>query len=92
MTALDLYSDPSALPGSEAGRIGMLLGLKAPQQIDDIDLAERVSERVARGLCGIPGQSSGADACCRLPDSGSNAEACKKEPKSPLSRDERATL
>ncbi len=43
MTALDLYSDPSALPGSEAGRIGMLLGLKAPQQIDDIGLAERVS-------------------------------------------------
>ena len=43
MTALDLYSDPSALPGSEAGRIGMLLGLKAPQRIDDIGLAERVS-------------------------------------------------
>lgn len=43
MTALDLYRDPSALPGSEAGRIGMLLGLKTPQQIDDIGLAERVS-------------------------------------------------
>lgn len=44
MTKLDLYNEVSALPGSEAGRIGMLLGLKAPQQIDDVGLAERVSK------------------------------------------------
>ena len=43
MTLLDLYSEPFALPHSEASRIGMLLGLKASQQIDDIGLAERVS-------------------------------------------------
>ncbi len=43
MAAIDLYRDPSAFPGSEAGRIGMLLGLTAPQQIDDFGLAERVS-------------------------------------------------
>lgn len=46
MTALDIYGEPAALPGSEAGRIGMLLGLEAPQPIDDVGLAEHVS----RGL------------------------------------------
>ena len=43
MAAFDIYSDPSELPGSEAVRIGMLLGLKAPQQIDDIGLADHIS-------------------------------------------------
>ena len=43
MAALDLYSEPSALPSSEAGRIGMLLGLKAPQTINDVVLAKHIS-------------------------------------------------
>lgn len=42
MTLLDFYSEPFALSHSEASRFGMLLGLKASQQIDDIGLAERV--------------------------------------------------
>lgn len=43
MAALDIYSEPSALPSSKAGRIGMLLGLKVARPIDDIGLAEHVS-------------------------------------------------
>ncbi len=43
MAALDIYSEPSALPTSRAGRIGMLLGLKTTRAIDDIGLAEHVS-------------------------------------------------
>lgn len=43
MAAIEIYSNPNALPSSKAGRIGMLLGLKATRPIDDIALAERVS-------------------------------------------------
>ena len=43
MATLELYREPASLPGSEAARIGMLLGLKAAQTIDDVGLAERVS-------------------------------------------------
>ena len=46
MATFDIYRNPDALPGSEAGRIGMLLGLKAPQRLDDIELADHIS----RGL------------------------------------------
>lgn len=60
MTALDIYGQPNALPGSAAGRIGMLLGLKAPLPIDDIGLAEQVSSglRVASAetLAGLIGR------------------------------------
>ncbi len=60
MTALDIYSNPNSLPGSEAGRIGMLLGLKAKKPIDDIGLAEHVSKglRVASAetLAGLIGR------------------------------------
>jgi len=60
MTALDIYSNPNSLPSSEAGRIGMLLGLKAKKPIDDIGLAEHVSKglRVASAetLAGLIGR------------------------------------
>ena len=60
MTALDIYSNPNSLPGSEGGRIGMLLGLKAKKPIDDIGLAEHVSKglRVASAetLAGLIGR------------------------------------
>lgn len=44
MTTLDIYRSPDALPGSEASRVGMLLGLKAPQRINDVGLADLVSQ------------------------------------------------
>ena len=44
MAILDIYRSPDALPGSEAGRVGMLLGLKAPQRINDVGLADLVSQ------------------------------------------------
>jgi len=47
MSMLDLYREPSSLPRSEAIRIGMLLGLEEPEKINEISLAERVSN----GLC-----------------------------------------
>lgn len=43
MSVLELYNQPSALPGSEAGRIGLLLGLTSVRPLDDIDLAEHIS-------------------------------------------------
>ena len=43
MSAIEIYGSPDALPGSEAGRVGMLLGLEAPQRIDDVGLTDLVS-------------------------------------------------
>lgn len=43
MTAFELYGQPEALPGSEAARIGLILGLKNNGPIDDVGLAEQVS-------------------------------------------------
>ena len=44
MTALDLYAQPEALPASDAARIGRLLGLNDDTPLDDVALAERVSQ------------------------------------------------
>lgn len=44
MEALDIYADPAGLAGSEAGRIGRLLGLASQAPLDDISLADRISE------------------------------------------------
>lgn len=45
MASLEMYAEPSALPGSAAGRIGMLLGLARPErQIDDVGLADLVTK------------------------------------------------
>ncbi|MCX7560553.1 DUF2384 domain-containing protein [Sulfitobacter sp. F26204] len=46
MAALEAYMTPEALPGTESGRIGKLLGLKAKSPLDDIGLADHI----ARGL------------------------------------------
>jgi len=44
MTALDLYASPETLPASDAARIGKLLGLNDNETMDDVALAERVSQ------------------------------------------------
>lgn len=44
MTALEAYTSPDDLPGTEAGRVGLLLGLEQPGTIDDIGLAEQVAK------------------------------------------------
>ena len=84
---LDLYSEPSALPGSEAGRIGMLLGLKAPQQIDDVGLAEHVSNGLHAESVESLASILGRYACCRYRDTGSNAEGVQKKNRKALSRE-----
>lgn len=43
MAALQAYSDPDSLPGSDAGRIGLLLGLDEGGAFDDIGLADRIA-------------------------------------------------
>ena len=43
METLDIYADPASLAGSEAGRIGRLLGLASQAPLDDISLADRIS-------------------------------------------------
>ena len=47
MAPLQAYMTPEALPGTESGRIGMLLGLKAKHPLDDIDLADRIGKGLA---------------------------------------------
>jgi len=44
MASLDIYGNPRGLPGSEAGRIGMLLGLSEATTMNDIGLADRIAE------------------------------------------------
>lgn len=45
MASLEIYAEPSALPGSTAGRIGLLLGLAHPERpIDDVGLADLVTK------------------------------------------------
>ena len=44
---LQAYMTPETLPGTESGRIGMLLGLKAKEPIDDVGLADRVAQGLA---------------------------------------------
>lgn len=59
MTDFDLYLDSNGLPGSESGRIGLLLGL-AEEPLDDIRLADHVSEGLhpsaAEELAGLVGR------------------------------------
>jgi putative toxin-antitoxin system antitoxin component (TIGR02293 family) len=47
MAALQAYTTPETLPGTESGRIGMLLGLKAKTPIDDISLADKITQGLA---------------------------------------------
>jgi len=47
MAPLQAYMTPEALPGTESGRIGMLLGLKAKDPLDDIGLADRIAQGLA---------------------------------------------
>ncbi|MCA8928366.1 MAG: DUF2384 domain-containing protein [Alphaproteobacteria bacterium] len=47
MTTLEAYAEPDALPRSEAGRIGLLLGLEQGRTVDDVGLAERIAEGLA---------------------------------------------
>lgn len=44
MTSLDMYGNPNSLPGSEAGRIGLLLGLKEAPRLNDIGLANQIAQ------------------------------------------------
>lgn len=44
MGRLEMYAEPSVLPSSAAGRIGILLGLTRPEvPLDDVGLADLVS-------------------------------------------------
>jgi putative toxin-antitoxin system antitoxin component (TIGR02293 family) len=43
MVALKAYTSPDTLPGTAAGRVGLLLGLKHPARIDDIGLANLIA-------------------------------------------------
>lgn len=43
MAALDSYMTPETLPGTQAGRVSLLLGLKQATSIDDIGLADQVA-------------------------------------------------
>ena len=47
MAPLQAYMSPEKLPGTEAGRIGLLLGLKAKSPLDDIGLADLIAEGLA---------------------------------------------
>lgn len=46
MSNLAIYATPEALPTSQAGRVGLLLGLEESETLTDVGLASRVS----RGL------------------------------------------
>lgn len=62
MVALEAYMTPEALPGTESGRIGLLLGLKNDAPIDDIGLADHVAKGLrvasAEALGAILGRTS----------------------------------
>ena len=47
MVALDVYMNPETLPGTEAARVGKLLGLKESASLDDILLADHVASGLA---------------------------------------------
>jgi putative toxin-antitoxin system antitoxin component (TIGR02293 family) len=47
MAPLQAYMTPESLPGTESGRIGMLLGLNAKHPLDDIGLADRIAQGLA---------------------------------------------
>lgn len=44
MAPLEAYANPTALPGTQSGRIGMLLGLKNKSPLDDVSLADRIAQ------------------------------------------------
>ncbi|NNV14548.1 MULTISPECIES: antitoxin Xre/MbcA/ParS toxin-binding domain-containing protein [unclassified Roseobacter] len=44
MAPLQAYMTPETLPGTESGRIGVLLGLKTKGPLDDISLADRIAK------------------------------------------------
>lgn len=56
MASLDLYGTPGGLPGTEAGRIGLLLGLDGANTLNDIGLAQQIS----RGLRVASAEALGA--------------------------------
>lgn len=62
MTLLDGYTTPEDLPGTESGRVGLLLGLSAPEPIDDVELADKVANglraNAAETLSSVLGRSS----------------------------------
>ncbi len=47
MASLHAYTTPESLPGTESGRIGMLLGLKTKEPLDDVGLADRIANGLA---------------------------------------------
>lgn len=47
MAPLQAYMTPETLPGTESGRIGILLGLKAKIPLDDIGLADQIAQGLA---------------------------------------------
>ncbi|MGN6062489.1 antitoxin Xre/MbcA/ParS toxin-binding domain-containing protein [Brevundimonas diminuta] len=59
MTALDLYASPETLPASDAARIGKLLGLNDNETMDDVALAERVSQGLKPAAAAALGQVIG---------------------------------
>ena len=62
MIALEAYTNTETLPGTESGRVGLLLGLKDAAPIDDIGLADRIAKGLkvasAEALATILGRSS----------------------------------
>jgi putative toxin-antitoxin system antitoxin component (TIGR02293 family) len=44
MSALDAYINPEQLPSSEAGRIGLILGLTTEEPMTDVALAGKIGE------------------------------------------------
>ena len=62
MVALEAYTNPETLPGTEAGRVGLLLGLQDTTPVDDIGLADMVAKGLradsAEALSAILGRAS----------------------------------
>lgn len=44
MAPLEAYANPTALPGTQSGRIGVLLGLKEKSPLDDVTLADKITQ------------------------------------------------
>ena len=44
MTLIEAYGDPGGMAASQPARIGELLGLDSPTELDDVGLAARVAE------------------------------------------------
>lgn len=44
MAPLEAYANPTALPGTQSGRIGVLLGLKEKSPLDDVSLADKITQ------------------------------------------------